>query len=129
MAVPILKQGPFLIATIQSALTDADLLELRDALVGKVGRLRSRGVIVDVTSLDVLDSFASRTIRDLAHMIRLRGADTVIVGIQPEVAFAMVQLGLTLEGVATALDLEEGLLFLNQTIKGTAPASGVSKRA
>ena len=129
MAVPILKQGPYLIATIQSALTDADLLELRDALVGKVGRLRSRGVIVDVTALDVLDSFASRTIRDLAHMIRLRGADTVIVGIQPEVAFAMVQLGLTLEGVATALDLEEGLLFLNQTIKGTAPASGVPKRA
>jgi rsbT antagonist protein RsbS len=129
MAVPILKQGPYLIATIQSALTDADLLELRDALVGKVGRLRSRGVIVDVTSLDVLDSFASRTIRDLAHMIRLRGADTVIVGIQPEVAFAMVQLGLTLEGVATALDLEEGLLFLNQTLKGAAPASGVPKRA
>ena len=129
MAVPILKQGPYLIATIQSALTDADLLELRDALVGKVGRLRSRGVIVDVTSLDVLDSFASRTIRDLAHMIRLRGADTVIVGIQPEVAFAMVQLGLTLEGVATALDLEEGLLFLNQTIKGTPPPNGVSKRA
>ena len=128
MAVPILKQGPFLIATIQSALTDADLLELRDALVGKVGQLRSRGVIVDVTSLDVLDSFASRTIRDLAHMIRLRGADTVIVGIQPEVAFAMVQLGLTLEGVATALDLEEGLLFLNQMIKNTAPASGVPKR-
>jgi rsbT antagonist protein RsbS len=129
MAVPILKQGPYLIATIQSALTDADLLELRDALVGKVGRLRSRGVIVDVTALDVLDSFASRTIRDLAHMIRLRGADTVIVGIQPEVAFAMVQLGLTLEGVATALDLEEGLLFLNQTIKGAAPPSGVAKRA
>ena len=129
MAVPILKQGPYLIATIQSALTDADLLELRDALVGKVGRLRSRGVIVDVTALDVLDSFASRTIRDLAHMIRLRGADTVIVGIQPEVAFAMVQLGLTLEGVATALDLEEGLLFLNQTIKSNASASGVPKRA
>ena len=129
MAVPILKQGPYLIATIQSALTDSDLLELRDALVGKVGLLRSRGVIVDVTSLDVLDSFASRTIRDLAHMIRLRGADTVIVGIQPEVAFAMVQLGLTLEGVATALDLEEGLLFLNQTIKSTASASGVPKKA
>ena len=117
MAVPILKQGPYLIATIQSALTDADLLELRDALVGKVGRLRSRGVIVDVTALDVLDSFASRTIRDLAHMIRLRGADTVIVGIQPEVAFAMVQLGLKLEGVTTALDLEEGLAYLNEKMR------------
>lgn len=112
MAVPILKQGENLIASIQSALTDADLVALRDALVEKVVALRIRGVIVDVTSLDVLDSFASRTLRDLAHMIRLRGARTVIVGIQPEVAFAMVQLGLTLENIPTALDLEEGLAFL-----------------
>jgi len=115
--VPILKQGPYLIASIQSALTDADLLLLRDALVERVGKFRSRGVIVDVTALDVMDSFASRTLRDIAHMIKLRGADTVIVGIQPEVAFAMVQLGLTLEGVATALDLEEGLEFLDKNAK------------
>lgn len=114
MEVPILKQSHYLIASIQAALTDADLLHLRDALAEKVGRFRSRGVIVDVTALDVMDSFASRTLRDLAHMIRLRGAETVIVGIQPEVALAMVQLGLTLEGVATALDLEEGLAFLNE---------------
>ena len=119
MEVPILKQGPYLIATIQSALADADLLNLRDALVQRVGRYRSRGVIVDVTSLDVMDSFASRMLRDIAHMIRLRGAETVIVGFQPEVAFAMVQLGLTLEGVATALDLEEGLAYLDHRIKGT----------
>jgi rsbT antagonist protein RsbS len=72
---------------------------------------------VDVTVLDVMDSFASRTLRDLAHMTRLRGAETVIVGIQPEVAFAMVQLGLTLEGVDTALDLEEGLAFLDKKTK------------
>src|SRR5438445_1584558 len=78
MAVPILKQGSFLIASIQSALTDTDLVQLRDALVGQVGSYRSRGVIVDVTALDVLDSFASRTLRDLAHMVRLRGAETVI---------------------------------------------------
>ena len=114
MEVPILKQSHYLIASIQAALTDADLLHLRDALAEKDGRFRSRGVIVDVTALDVMDSFASRTLRDLAHMIRLRGAETVIVGIQPEVALAMVQLGLTLEGVATALDLEEGLAFLNE---------------
>src|SRR5438477_7021313 len=117
MAVPILKQGAYLIASVQSALTDADLLELRNALVEKVGRFRSRGVIVDVTALDVMDSFASRTLRDIAHMIRLRGAETVIVGIQPEVAFTMVQLGLNLEGVATALDLEEGLAFLDKQSK------------
>ncbi|HEY2990779.1 MAG TPA: STAS domain-containing protein [Candidatus Binatia bacterium] len=125
MQVPILKQRDYLIASIQAALTDADLLQLRDALVGQVGTYRSRGVIVDVTALDVMDSFAVRTLRDLAHMIRLRGAETVIVGIQPEVSFAMVQLGLTLEGVSTALDLEEGLAYLDKKL-GTGPA--VKKR-
>ena len=117
MEVPILKQTDYLIASIQSALSDEDLLQLRDTLVERVGRLRSRGVIIDLTVLDVMDSFATRTVRSIAHMIRLRGAQTVIVGIQPEVAFAMVQLGLTLEGVATALDLEEGLAFLDQKTK------------
>lgn len=117
MEVPVLKQGPYLIATVQAALTDADLLALRDALVSRIGQSRSRGVIVDVTALDVLDSFATRTLRDLAHMIRLRGAQTVIVGIQPEVAFAMAQFGLTLEGITTTLDLEEGLAYLDESIK------------
>jgi rsbT antagonist protein RsbS len=119
--VPILKQRDYLIASIQAALTDADLLQLRDALVTQVGTYRSRGVIVDVTALDVMDSFAVRTLRDLAHMIRLRGAETVIVGIQPEVSFAMVQLGLTLEGVSTALDLEEGLAYLDKKLRVAAP--------
>ena len=114
MEVPILKQGEYLIASIQSALTDADLMQLRDTLVDRVGSYRSRGVIVDVTALDVMDSFATRTLRDIAHMIRLRGAETVIVGIQPEVAFSMVQLGLTLEEVATRLDFEQGIAYLNQ---------------
>ncbi len=93
---------------------DNDLLKLRDALVARVGKSRSRGVIVDVTALDVMDSFAVRTLRDLAHMIRLCGAETVIVGVQPEVALAMVQMGLSLAGVATALDLEEGLSYLHR---------------
>jgi rsbT antagonist protein RsbS len=117
VAVPILKQGDYLIAMIQAALSDAELVELRQKLVERTGHFRSRGVIVDVTALDVMDSFAARTLRDLALMVRLRGAETVIVGIQPEVAFAMAQLGLTLEGVATALDLEEGLDFLNRSIR------------
>ncbi len=117
MEVPILKQGQYLIASIQAALTDQDLLKLRDELAERVGRYRSRGVIVDVTVLDVMDSFASRTLSNTAHMLRLRGAETVIVGIQPEVAFAMVQLGLTLQGVTTMLDLEEGLAFLNRQTK------------
>ncbi|HEX4585312.1 MAG TPA: STAS domain-containing protein [Burkholderiaceae bacterium] len=117
MAVPILKQSQYLIATIQSALSDEDLILLQSALVEKVGKFRSRGVIVDVTALDVLDSFASRTLRDIAHIIRLRGAETVIVGVQPEVAFAMVQLGITLEKVPTALDLEEGLAYLDKKLQ------------
>jgi rsbT antagonist protein RsbS len=111
--VPILKQGDNLIVTVQAALGDADLLQLRDHVVAQVGRFRSRGVIIDVTALDVMDSFATRTLRDISQMIRLRGADTVIVGIQPEVAFALVRLGMNLAGVATALDLEEGLAFLS----------------
>src|SRR5579863_6812231 len=118
MEVPILKQGAYLIASVQSALSDADLVQLRDAVVERVGKLRSRGVIIDVTALDVMDSFATRTLRDIAHMIRLRGAEMVIVGIQPEVAFALVRLGLKLEGVTTALDLEEGLLYLNRKLAG-----------
>jgi rsbT antagonist protein RsbS len=120
MEVPILKQGSFLIATVQAALSDADLLQFRSALIQYVVRSRSQGVILDVTDLDVLDSFASRTIREISQMIRLRGAETVIVGIQPEVAFAMVQLGLTMEGVATALDLDEGLEYLNHRSKAAA---------
>jgi rsbT antagonist protein RsbS len=112
VAVPILKQGPVLIASVQSALTDTDVLRLQDDVVEQVGRFRSRGLIVDVTALDVMDSFVSRSLRAIAHMTRLRGAETVIVGIQPEVAFAMVQLGMSFEDVQTALDLEEGLALL-----------------
>jgi rsbT antagonist protein RsbS len=117
MPVPILKQRDYLIASVQAALSDQDLTEMRDKLSNQVGRYRSRGVIIDVTVLDVIDSFATRMLRSMAHMLKLRGAQTVIVGIQPDVAFAMVQLGLTLEGVGTALDLEEGLAHLDRTIK------------
>lgn len=112
MPVPILKQGDYLIATIQSAMTDSEAIRLRDDLMQKIGTFRSRGVIVDITALDVMDSFAARSLRTIAHMTLLRGADTVVVGMQPEVAFAMVQLGLGFEDVHTALDLEEGLAFL-----------------
>jgi rsbT antagonist protein RsbS len=115
--VPILKKRDYLIASIQAVLTDRDLVSLLDRLVAQVGRFRSLGVILDVTGLDVMDSFSVRTLRDMAHMIRLRGAITVIVGIQPEVAFTMVQLGLSLEGIPTALDLEEGLAYLDGQLK------------
>jgi rsbT antagonist protein RsbS len=117
VAVPILKQGDVLVASIQDALTDKDLEELRNNLSDQVGRHRSRGVIIDVAALDVLDSFATRTLRAIAHTAKLRGAHTIVVGIQPDVAFGMVQLGLRLDGVETALDVEEGLANLNRIIK------------
>jgi rsbT antagonist protein RsbS len=116
MPVPVLKQGDVLIASIQSALTDRDLLQLKDELAEKVGHFRSSGVIIDVTALDVMDSFATRTLRGLAAATKLRGAETVIVGIQPDVAITLVELGLTLEGVETALDLEEGLETLRAAV-------------
>jgi rsbT antagonist protein RsbS len=119
MPVPILKQGQMLIASMQSNLNDQDLMQLKDEIAGKIGRLKSRGVVLDVSILDVLDSFATRTLRSIAETARLRGAETVIVGIQPDVAIAMVQLGLTLDGVMTALDLEEGIDLLVASIEGS----------
>jgi rsbT antagonist protein RsbS len=119
MAVPILKRNHYLIASIQSPLSDHDLLALRDDLAGQVRQHRARGVIIDVTALDVLDSFATRTLQVISSMTKLRGAETVIVGIQPDVALAMVQLGLTLEDVPTALDLEEGLALLKQRLESS----------
>jgi len=123
--VPILKQGAYLIASVQSALSDKDLLLLRDDLSAQVEKHRARGVVVDVTALDVIDSFATRMLRTVAEMVRLRGAATVIVGIQPEVALAMVQLGLYLGEVSTALDLEEGLALLDlRTRRGGQRGAG-----
>jgi rsbT antagonist protein RsbS len=112
MLVPILRQGDFLIGSVQSALTDSDITEFRNTLADLVGKNRSRAVIVDVSGLDVIDSFTARTIQDIANTVKLKGAAAIVVGIQPQVAFAMVQLGLYLDGVTTALDLDEGLALL-----------------
>ena len=120
MPVPILAQAPYLIASVQDALTDADLIGLQDSLLYEAQRRRCHGVVVDVTALDVMDSFSTQTLRSLAAMLRLRGVETVIVGIQPSVAMAMVQLGLTMLDVRTALDLEEGLACLRAMPQGRA---------
>jgi rsbT antagonist protein RsbS len=92
----------------------------------RVSRYRAHGIIVDVTAIDVMDSFAARSLRTIAHMTRLRGADTVIVGLQPEVAFAMVQLGLVFDDMYTALDLEEGLALLNRRLNRVGRRSGAT---
>ena len=117
MLVSIQRQGGYLIASIHEALDDREITRFQQDLVEQIGRYRARGVVIDVAALDVLDSFGSRTLRNLAHMARLRGAETVIVGIQPTVAFAMVRLGANLDGVHTALDLEEGLEHLNRLLR------------
>jgi rsbT antagonist protein RsbS len=111
--VSILRQGQYLIASIHTALDDSEMVRFREDLVEQIGRHRSRGVIIDVAALDVLDSFGTRTLRTIGEMARLRGATTVIVGIQPDVAFAMVSLGMGTGNVASALDLEEGLAYLD----------------
>jgi rsbT antagonist protein RsbS len=112
MRASILKQGKILIASVQGSMSDADLVQLREELLQDVRRHRATGVIIDVALLDVMDSFAARTLRSITQVVRLLGAEAIVVGIQPDVAFAMVQLGLTMEGTSTALDLEEGLAQL-----------------
>jgi rsbT antagonist protein RsbS len=124
LTVPILKQGSYLIASIQSALSDTEVLELRDDLTERVGRLRARGVIVDVAAMDVIDSFVARSLQSIALTAKLRGAETVIVGIRPDVAVAMVQFKLNLEPLHTALDLEEGLAVLAAWTEGADDDAG-----
>jgi rsbT antagonist protein RsbS len=117
--VSILRQDAYLIASVHDALDDSEMLRFQQDLIEKIGRHRSRGVVIDVAALDVLDSFAQRTLGNIAEMARLRGAVSVIVGIRPEVAIAMVQLGMGTGSVATALDLQEGLVFLNSRVGRT----------
>jgi rsbT antagonist protein RsbS len=114
LRVSIMSQGSYLIASIHTALDDAHFERFQRNLSDQIGQKRARGVIIDVAALDVLDSFGSRTLRDLGQVARLRGAETVVVGIQPEIAFAMVKFGINLEPIYTALDLEEGLALLDR---------------
>lgn len=125
--VSILRQGSYLVASVHTALDDSEMIRFQNDLIEQIGEHRSRGVIIDVAALDVLDSFGSKTLRNIAEMARLRGAVTVIVGIQPDVAFAMVQLGMGTGTVPTALDLEEGLVFLNSRVGLTESAAAVQR--
>ena len=108
----ILSQGPNLIVSIHAALDDEQLVRLQRDLLERVGRDRSSGILIDVAALDVLDSFAARTLADLAYMAQLRGARTVVVGIAPDIAMTLVRLGVRIPLTQTALDLEEGLEWL-----------------
>ena len=110
--VSILRQGSHLIASVHTALDDSQMVRFQEDLIEQIGQHRSSGVVIDVAALDVLDSFGARTLRTIGEVARLRGALTVIVGIQPDVAFAIVSLGMSTGSLVTALDLEEGLAYL-----------------
>ncbi len=118
MSVAILRQGDYLIASIQSDLSDGAVMALRDDLAERVGQHRVRGLIVDVTALDVIDSFVARSLRSIALAARLRGAETIIAGIRPDVAVAMVQFDLNLAPLHAALDLDEALALLDRRTRG-----------
>jgi rsbT antagonist protein RsbS len=123
--VSILRQRPYLVASVHAALDDSQMERFRHDLIDAIGDEHARGVIIDVAALDVLDSFGSRTIRDLAEMTRLRGAATVIVGIQPDVALAMVSLGRGTSSIRTALDLEEGIELLDDSTHHVGAGNGL----
>jgi rsbT antagonist protein RsbS len=120
MSVAILREGDYLIAAILSDLTDKEVVELRDELTELVGRYRSRGLVIDVSALDVIDSFVARALRSIVLTVRLRGAHTVIAGIQPDVAIALVQFRLNLGPLRAALDLDAARALLDHLTRGEA---------
>ena len=114
MIVPILKIEDFLIVSIQVALHDKEAQEFQDALLTKLNQTRAKGVVIDITAVQLVDSFMARTLNDLASGVRLLGAEMVLVGIQPAVAITLVEMGLTLSSCATTLDLDRGLAMLRR---------------
>lgn len=124
MSVAILRQGAYLIASIQSDLSDSEVLEFRDRLSDLVGRHRSRGIVIDVAALDVIDSFVTRALLGIVQTARLRGAETVIVGLHPDVAIAMVQFRLNLQPLRAALDLDAATALLDRLTQGDMKDGG-----
>jgi rsbT antagonist protein RsbS len=121
MSVAILREGDLLIASIESDLSDSEVIALRDDLTRMVGDHRVRGIVIDVAALEVIDSFVARALRAIVLPARLRGAETVIVGIQPDVAIAMVQFRLNLEPLRAVLDLDAAKAILLRRTQGDAP--------
>ena len=114
--IPILKMGPFLLVTIQVDLYDRLALNLESDLIQMVNKMGSRGVLIDISAVNIVDSFMGRIIGNIANMSRILDAETVVVGMQPAVAITLVELGLPLKGVYTALDVERGMDLLRSKI-------------
>jgi len=113
--IPILKIGDLLLVTIQVEMHDRLAMTLQDDLSDTVSKYSSKGVLIDISSLEIVDSFIGRMLRDIAAVSRLLGADTVVVGIRPAVAITLVELGLSLEGVRTAINAEKGMQLLSSS--------------
>lgn len=114
--IPILKMGPFLLVSIQVDMHDRLAVALQDDLTERVVREHARGVLIDISALEIVDSFIGRTLSNIAAMTRTLGAETVVVGMRPAVAITIVELGLQLEGVRTALNIEKGMAMLNRIL-------------
>jgi rsbT antagonist protein RsbS len=122
--IPILRMGPFLLVSIQVDMHDRLALALQDDLMQTILRTRARGVLIDISALDVVDSFIGRMIGNTAAMARVLDAETVVTGMRPAVAITLVELGLSLKGVRTALDIERGMALLQGSLNGSGSARG-----
>ncbi|MEP7150668.1 MAG: STAS domain-containing protein [Nitrospira sp.] len=114
--IPILKMGSFLLVTVQVDMHDRLAMTLQDDLTGRIVKDRAHGVLIDISSLEIVDSFIGRMIGNIANMARVLDAETVVVGMRPAVAITLVELGLSLPGVRTALNVDKGVEMLNGSI-------------
>ena len=113
--IPILRMGEFLLVTIQVDMHDQLAMNLQDDLTNRIAKDKAKGVLIDISSLDIVDSFIGRMLGNISAMARVLGAETVVVGMQPAVAITLVELGLSLEGVHTALNVEKGMKLLQRS--------------
>ena len=125
--IPILKMGSLLLVTIQVDMHDQLALTLQDDLTTRIVRDRARGVLIDISALDIVDSFIGRTLGDIAGMARVLDAETVVVGMRPSVAITLVELGLSLSGIRTALNVDRGMVLLQTVVNGDAAGDGPQK--
>jgi len=116
--IPILKMGEFLLVTIQVDMHDQLAITLQDDLTQQIVKHRAHGVLIDISSLEIVDSFIGRMIGNIAGMARMLDAETVLVGMKPAVAITLVELGMSLPGVRTALNVEKGMAMLHGSLKG-----------
>lgn len=122
--IPILKMGSFLLVTIQVDMHDQLALSLQDDLTARIVRERADGVLIDISALDIVDSFIGRMLGNIAGMARVLDAETVVVGMQPSVAITLVELGLSLPGIRTALNVDRGMELLQAARKGETGGDG-----